>query len=85
MPTLLAFDLVEDLADRAALGQVAQFHGKVLLKRLVAYLGFALQLSMHVIRDVTDENVRHAYIMLSVLGAVNGRGTSDRQYCIRVP
>jgi hypothetical protein len=39
---VLRFDLVEDLADRALLGEVAQLGSEVLLQRLVASLGLAL-------------------------------------------
>lgn len=73
MSAVLDFDLVEDLADRTSLGEVAQFNRQVLLQRLVVVLGFALQRSVDVVRDVTDQDVRHAYIML----AMGGRGKED--------
>jgi len=39
---VLNFDLVEDLADRTSLGEMAQFNRQVLLQRLVVVLGLAL-------------------------------------------
>src|SRR4051812_30610556 len=51
---VLRFDLVEDLADRALLGEVAQLYSEVLLQRLVAALGFALQGGVHVLGDIAD-------------------------------
>jgi hypothetical protein len=62
---VLGFDLVKDLADRTPFGEMAQFDRQVLLERLVVVLGLALQRSVDVVRDVTDQNVRHAYIMLA--------------------
>jgi hypothetical protein len=66
---VLRFDLVEDLADRALLGKVTQLDSEVLLQRLVAALGLALQSGVHVLRDIADQNIRHAYIMLSPAGS----------------
>jgi len=65
MSAVLEFDLVKDLADRTPFGEMAQFDHQVLLQRLVVVLGLALQRSVDVVRDVTDEDVRHAYIMLA--------------------
>lgn len=47
---------------------MAQFDRQVLLQRLVAVLGLALQRCVDVVRDVTDQDVRHAYIMLATAG-----------------
>jgi len=63
MSAVLEFDLVKDLADRTPFGEMAQFDHQVLLQRLVVVLGLALQRSMDVVRDVTDQDVRHAYIV----------------------
>jgi hypothetical protein len=38
----LEFDLVEDLADRPLLGEMAQFNRQILLQGLMAVLGLAL-------------------------------------------
>ncbi len=62
---MLEFDLVKDLTDRTPFGEMAQFDHQVLLQRLVVVLGLALQRSVDVVRDVTDQDVRHAYIMLA--------------------
>jgi len=64
----LDFDLVKDLADRTSLSEMAQFDRQVLLQRLVVVLGLALQGGVDVVRDVTDQDVRHAYIMLATVG-----------------
>lgn len=68
MSAVLDFDLIKDLADRTSLGEMAQFDRQVLLQRLVAVLGLALQRCVDVVRDVTDQDVRHAYIMLATAG-----------------
>jgi hypothetical protein len=62
---VLVLDLVEDLADRALLGEVTQLDSEVLLQRLVAALGLALQSGVHVLGDITNQNMRHACIMLT--------------------
>src|SRR4051794_1123703 len=69
---VLRFDLVEDLADRALLGEVTQLDSEVLLQRLVAALGLALQSGVHVLGDITDQNMRHACIMLTDAGHCKG-------------
>ena len=58
-------DLIEDLADRALLGEVTQLDSEVLLQRLVAALGLALQSGVHVLGDIADQDMRHACIMLT--------------------
>ena len=60
--------LVEDLADRALLGEVTQLDSEVLLQRLVAALGLALESGVHVLGDIADQNMRHACIMLAAAG-----------------
>ncbi|MEP6815113.1 MAG: hypothetical protein ABI873_06145 [Marmoricola sp.] len=80
MSAVLGFDLVKDLADRTPLGEMAQFDRQVPLQRLVVVLGLALQGGVYVVRDVTNQDVRHAYIML----ATRGRGKQEaerRQGC----
>ena len=63
---VLGLDLVEDLADRALLGEVAKLGSEVLLQGLVAALGLALQSGVDVLGDIADENMRHACIMLAI-------------------
>ena len=65
---VLRFDLVEDLADRALLGEVTQLDSEVLLQRLVPALGLALQSGVNVLGDVANQDVRHACIMLTSAG-----------------
>ena len=65
---VLRFDLVEDLADRALLGEVTQLDSEVLLQRLMAALGLALQSGVHVLGDIADQDMRHACIMLTAAG-----------------
>lgn len=62
---VLGLDLIEYVAERALLGEAAQLGGEVLLQRLMGALGLALQGRMNTLRDITNQNVRHAYIMLS--------------------
>jgi hypothetical protein len=54
--TVLALDLIEDLVDRASLGEMVQLD----LQRLVAALGLVLQRSVNVLRDVADESETEA-------------------------
>jgi hypothetical protein len=65
---VLRFDLVEDLADRALLGEVTQLDSEVLLQRLVPALGLALQSGVHVLGDVADQNMRRACRCWSLQG-----------------
>jgi hypothetical protein len=65
---VLGFDVVEDVADRASLGEMPELDGQVLLQRLMAVLGFALQGSVDVVGDVANQDVGHAYIMLALIG-----------------
>jgi hypothetical protein len=60
-----AFDPVQNLIDARPIGQAAELGGEELLQRLAAPLGAALERGVHVVRDITYEQVRHAYIMLS--------------------
>ena len=62
---MLGLDLVEGLADRALLSKVTQLDSEVLLQRLVAALGLALKSGVHVLGNIADQNVWHAYIMLT--------------------
>src|SRR3954463_4576947 len=59
---VLGLDLVENLADRALLGEVTQLDSEVLLQRLVPPLCLALQSGVNVLGDIADQNMRHAYI-----------------------
>ena len=74
MSAVLEFDLVKDFADRTPFGEMAQFDHQVLLQRLVVVLGLALQRSMDVARDVTDQDVRRAFIMLATADRGKIRG-----------
>jgi hypothetical protein len=51
---VLGLDLVEDLADRTLLGEVTQLDSEVLLQRLMAALGLALESGVHVLGDIAD-------------------------------
>ncbi|MGH3264577.1 MAG: hypothetical protein ACRDNS_21570 [Trebonia sp.] len=50
--SVLRFDLIEDLTDRAAPGELTQFAGKVLATIGPAF-GLALQGGVDVLRDIT--------------------------------
>jgi hypothetical protein len=56
-------DPIQHLVDRGAFGQPTQLRGQILLQRLPVLLGPALQAGMNVIWHVTDQYIRHAYIM----------------------
>jgi hypothetical protein len=60
-----AFDAIQHLIDTWALRQPTQFTGKELLQRLTPPLGPALKSGVHILGNVTDQQIRHAYIMLS--------------------
>lgn len=63
--TLMTLDALQHLINARAPRQPAQFTRQVLLQRLAALLGPALQSGVHVVGDVADQQVRHACIMLS--------------------
>jgi len=42
-----------------------QFSGEVLLQRLAGSIGSALEARVHLVRNISDKNVRHACILLS--------------------
>jgi len=62
---VLDFDIIKDLANRTPFDEMAQFDRQVLLQRLVVALGLVPQRRVNVVRDVTDQDMRHAYIMLA--------------------
>jgi hypothetical protein len=70
-----ALDAIQHLIDTWALRQPAQLTGKELLQRLAAPLSPPLKSGMNILRNVTDQQVRHAYIMLSL--ALPGKATRD--------
>jgi hypothetical protein len=51
------------------LGEVTQLDSEVLLQRLVAALGLALESGVHVLGDIADQNMRHADISRLPQGA----------------
>ena len=73
---VLGLDLVEDLADRALFGEVAQLDGEVLLQRLVATFGLALKSGVDILGDITDKDVRHACILLTSASSTQGAAAS---------
>jgi hypothetical protein len=56
-------DPVQDFLRIGPPGQPTQLSGQELLQRLPAVLGAALQGRVHIIGQIADEQVRHAYIM----------------------
>jgi hypothetical protein len=58
-------DAIQHLIDTWALRQPAQLTGKELLQRLTPPLSPALKSGVHILGNVTDQQVWHAYIMLS--------------------
>jgi hypothetical protein len=60
-----ALDAIQHLIHTGPLRQPAQLTGKELLQRLAAPLSPPLKSGMNVLGDITDQQVRHAYIMLS--------------------
>jgi hypothetical protein len=70
--TAVALDAIQYLINSRPLRQPAQLTRQVLLQRLAAPLGPALQSSVHVVGDITYQQVRHAYIMLSPWAAAQG-------------
>ena len=73
-----ALDAVQYLIDTRALRQPAQLTGKELLQRLTPPLSPALKSRVHILGNITDQQVRHAYIMLSlVLSRKAADGATD--------
>jgi len=72
-----ALDAIQHLIDTWALRQPAQLTGKELLQRLTAPLSPALKSGVHILGNVTDQQVRHAYIMLSF--ALSCKAAKDAQ------
>jgi hypothetical protein len=61
-----AFDAIQHLIDTRALRQPAQLAREELLQRLTPPLGPALKSGVHILGNITDQHIRHAYIMLSL-------------------
>ena len=78
--TAVALDAIQYLINSRPLRQPAQLTRQVLLQRLAAPLSPALQSGVHVVGDITYQQVRHAYIMLSPRAAVQG---SKRRRAVR--
>jgi hypothetical protein len=66
LTTSAALDAIQHLIHTWALRQPAQLTGKELLQRLAAPLSPPLKSGMNILRNITDQQVRHAYIMLSL-------------------
>jgi hypothetical protein len=65
LATSAALDAIQHLIHTWALRQPTQLTGQELLQRLTPPLGSALKSGVHVLGNVTDQHVWHAYIMLS--------------------
>jgi hypothetical protein len=65
LATSAALDAIQHLIHTRALRQPAQLTGKELLQRLTPPLSPALKSGVHILGNVTDQQVWHAYIMLS--------------------
>jgi hypothetical protein len=64
--TCAALDAIQHLIHTWALRQPTQLTGKELLQRLTPPLSPALKSGVHILGNVTDQQVWHAYIMLSL-------------------
>ncbi len=64
--TVLLLDLGQHLVEAGPFCQAGQFSGQVLLEGLPAQLSSALKRDVNLRRNVPDEDVRHAFIMLSL-------------------
>ena len=62
----VTFDAIQHFIDTRPQRQPAQLRREVLLQRLATLLSPALQSSVHILRYIPYQYVRHAYIMLSV-------------------
>lgn len=67
LTTAVTFDAIQHFIDTRPLRQPAQLPSEVLLQRLATLLSPALQRSVHILRDIPHQHVRHAYIMLSTV------------------
>jgi hypothetical protein len=75
---VVLLDPVEYVAELLSFGEVAQFRGQVLLKGLVALFGLALKGSMDFLGKVTNEYIRHACIMLTLVGGIKRKRHTSR-------
>jgi hypothetical protein len=64
-PTAVSLDAIEHLVETRLLGQALQLGGEILLERLAAPLSPPLKRSVDIGWEITNENVCHAYIMIS--------------------
>jgi RimJ/RimL family protein N-acetyltransferase len=76
---VLVLDFVEDVIDRATRGELLELGAEVLLQGLVAPLGLALKRTVDFVRDVADQHIRHAYIMLAMPGSPQGHESPSRE------
>jgi hypothetical protein len=85
LTTSAALDAIQHLIHTWALRQPAQLTREELLQRLAAPLSPPLKSGMNILRNITDQQVRHAYIMLSLAlpgkAARNATTQSDRPPC----
>ncbi len=70
LTALPARDPIEDLVEARAFGQTGKLPGKVLLQRLSPVIRPPLQLTVDVVREISYKNIRHAYIMLSLVPSI---------------
>src|SRR6266513_1311524 len=76
--TAVALDAIQHFFNSWPLRQPAQLIRQVLLQQLAAPLSPALQSGVHVVGDITYQQVRHACIMLSLRAAVQGSRAPPR-------
>jgi len=73
-----ALDAIQHLINARAFRQPAQLTREELLERLAAPLSPPLKSGVHILGNITDQQVRHAYIMLSfVLSRKAAEGATD--------
>jgi hypothetical protein len=76
----MAVDAIQHLRQARPLRQPSQLTREVLLQRLAAQLSSALKSRVDVLRDVSHEHVRHAYIMLSLAASPQPEAATDQRY-----
>jgi hypothetical protein len=64
-PTAVSLDAIEHFVETRLLCQALQLGREVLLERLTAPLSPPLKCSVDVGREITNEDVYHAFIMIS--------------------
>src|SRR3954467_2702863 len=75
------FDAFENIVNRRSFSDAFQFEREVLLQRFTLALGALLKLGVHGVRHISHKNVRHAYIVLSVVAFGNSTGCLAARAC----